>query len=314
MPARASHKTLFSALLQTQHFLQSLKVTGGLRRIPFARSAYAYLYQHWVPRDEFSVESLGDRLLLDPEDMGMSRALLLSRGEWELAETQIFRSFVRQGMTVVDIGANIGYYSLIAARLVGPTGKVFAFEPSPRNVTFLKRNIAANGYRNITVIPKAVTDYSGITQFDIDPASSGTHRISPSKGRSNSILAETISLDDYFTGHAARDTRVDFIKMDAEGAEPAILAGMRQLLERNPKVELLTEFSPAAIRMFGASPELFLRDLRDQGFAIYPVSNSGAAALALEPGENASFVASFASVNLLCLRGQGQPPQGTRAS
>lgn len=299
MPRRASNRTLFSALVQTQHFLQALKVTSTIRRIPFTQSAYTYLYQHWVPRAELSVEACGNTLLLDPEDMGMSRALLLAAGEWERPETEAFRSRVREGMTVIDIGANLGYYSLLAAQLVGPLGRVFAFEPSPRTFSFLEKSVAANGYRNITLVRKAVSDASGITQFQIDPESSGTHRISHHNSKPESILVETVSLDEYF---AKGDARVDFIKIDAEGAEPLILAGIRGVIERNASLVLMTEFSPRAIGDFGLSAESFLNELRNFGFAIHPINESGPSAIPLSPIEDVEFISKSPSSNLLCLR------------
>jgi FkbM family methyltransferase len=300
MGARTSNRALFSALIQTQHLLQGLKITGAIRKIPFAQSAYAYLYQHWVPHDKLAVEAFGSRLLLDPNDMGMSRTLILKAGEWERAETRVVCSLVREGMTLVDIGANMGYYSLLAASLVGSSGRVFSFEPSPRNFSFLESSVAANGYRNITLTRKAVSNSSGTAQFEIDPASSGNHRISRLGAKPNSILVETISLDDYFE---AVPGAIDFVKLDAEGAEPFILEGMHRLIERNPNLVLMTEFSPVAMRAFGRSPESFLSELRNCGFAIYTISDAGRSGVALDSKSDSVFVAQSPSANLLCLRG-----------
>jgi len=298
MPTRGSNKTMFSALVQTQHFLQALKISSTIRKIPLAQSAYAYLYKQWVPRDGFSVDVFGSRLLLDPEDMGMSRALLLADGKWEAGQTEVLRSLLREGATFVDVGANIGYYSVLAARIVGPRGRVFAFEPSPRNFAFLERNVTANFHRNVALISKAVSDCCGTTQFEIDPASSGTHRVSVSGARPNSILVETTSLDEYFV---AGDVRIDLIKMDAEGAEPLILAGMQRAIKRNPNLILVTEFSPVAILDLGHSPEGFLNDLRDSGFAIHPISDAGPSDLPLACAEDSDFIRHSGSTNLLCV-------------
>jgi len=303
MAARAASRGLFSALLGTQHLFQSLHITHTLKKIPLVRSTYEYLYQRCVPRETLTVNAFGHHLELDPEDMGMSRALLLSGGEWERAETAVFCSFVGEGMTVIDIGANIGYFTLLAARLVGALGRVVAFEPSPRNAALLGRNIRANGYHNVTTVAKAVSAVSGIAQFEIEPASSGTHHIATSSSRPNSIPVETVSLDDYFT---ERGQRVDFIKMDAEGSEPSILAGMGTVIDGNPNLALMTEFAPAAIRELGASSEAFLSDLRRAGFVIHRIVDGATPQLLAEDSDAAlvtTLASESASTNLLCLRG-----------
>ena len=313
----ANHKTLFSGLLRTQQFLMGLRISRAIRKIPLAYPAYTFLYQRWVPGEQFFVNSQGHKLFLDPRDMGMARALLLSGGAWEEAETRLFSSFVKEGMTVVDVGANVGYYTLLAARLVGEKGKVFAFEPSSDNFALLKRNVEENGYKNVVLVPKAVSDRSAKARLLIDRASSGSHSLSASRGGADFVDVETVSLDEYFAGGLER---IDVLKIDAEGAEMAILNGMGRLLERNTNLTLLTEFSPGAIREFGCSPEEYIWRLKSHEFQIYPIYEEQEKFRALDIEQVAELVASLAegeparrSLNLLCVKGNDTALFGDRA-
>jgi FkbM family methyltransferase len=253
------------------------------------------------------VEAQGHKLFLDPRDMGMARAFLLFSGRWEETETRLFSSLVKEGMTVVDIGANVGYYTLLAARLVGPKGRVYAFEPSPGNFALLSRNVEANGYKNVILIPKAVSNRSGTASLRIDRASSGGHSLSNFRGGADSIEVETISLDDYF---ACRSETIGVLKMDAEGAEVAILDGMSEVLERNPDLTLLTEFFPRAVQGLGYVPEDYIRELARSGFRIYPIDEDRGEVDSLDVERVSDLIDSLTRenasknvLNLLCLRG-----------
>jgi FkbM family methyltransferase len=302
-----NHGVLFSGLLRTQQFLMSLGISRAIRKIPLAYPAYKFLYRRWVPRDELFVNAHGHKLFLDPGDMGMARAFLLSGGEWEETETRLFSSFVKKGMTVVDVGANVGYYTLLAARLVGENGKVFAFEPGPDNLALLKQNVKENGYKNVVLVQKAVSDKTATARLLIDRSSSGGHSLSAFRDSADFVDVETVSLDEYFAG---RSERIDVLKIDAEGAEMAILNGMHRLLERNPDVTLLTEFFPRAIRAFGYPPEEYVRRLGAYGFEIYPIEEDRPELERLDPDRVRELIGPLVEkgtkkdvLNLICLRG-----------
>jgi FkbM family methyltransferase len=303
----AATRGMFSTLLRTQQFLMGLGVSRLVRKIPFAYPAYAYLYRHCAPQGHVCVQAEGHTLFLDPQDMGMARAFLLFNGRWEETESRLFSSLVKEGMTVVDIGANVGYYTLLAARLTGPGGKVYAFEPNPQNFALLSRNVEANGYQNVVLIPKAVSETSGTAALCIDRASSGGHSLSAFRGGADTVQVGTISLDDYFAGER---TVIDVLKMDAEGAEMAIFAGMRRLLARNPDLAMLTEFFPRAIRGLGHRPEEYIRQLAASGFQIHPIDEDHGEIESLDPASVSELIepltrkgASKDVLNLLCLRG-----------
>jgi FkbM family methyltransferase len=156
------------------------------------------------------------------------------RGQVETAIQNIFVERLRQGMVFYDLGANVGLFSLLAARLVGPTGQVISFEPDPHTAVRLGRNIARNGYQNITVIQAGVWSTTGNQRFKVADASSPDHgvgRFVAEYADEKDVAVECVALDDIAKKIAAPDA----IKCDVEGAEVEVLQGAKQvLLEHKP--------------------------------------------------------------------------------
>jgi FkbM family methyltransferase len=153
-------------------------------------------------------------------------------GSYELTKQELFCSMVKPGSVIFDIGANVGFYSLLASVLTGSTGHVFAFEPLPRNLSLLRRHIALNKSDNITVIDAAVARESGSTRFmNGNPASSGICE-------NGELTVRTVALDDI---NLPKPARVDLLKIDVEGAELSVLQGGRRLIKAyKPAILLAT--------------------------------------------------------------------------
>ena len=118
-------------------------------------------------------EVQGHKMFLDSKD-----ALGLSINEiYEPLETEFVKKEVKKGNVVLDIGANIGYYTLIFAKLVGENGKVFAFEPDPTNFALLKKNVEMNGYKNVVLVQRAVSNKTGKLKLYLCEDNPGDHRI-----------------------------------------------------------------------------------------------------------------------------------------
>jgi len=175
---------------------------------------------------------------------------------------------VRPGQTVLDVGANLGYYTLLFARAVGVSGRVFAFEPVEDNVKLLEQNIELNGYRNVTVIRKAVIDTTGLGQMFLSTSCCGNHTLFAPEENSSSVRVETISLDEYF--HEYRG-RIDFVKIDAEGAEGRIVRGMHFLLNENRHMKIVIEYWPFGLKKSGIPPREFLGFLARHEFELYRI-------------------------------------------
>lgn len=205
----------------------------------------------------------GFKMLLPSDDVGLTPHLVLD-GFWESWVTDVFLRSIKPGMTVIDVGANVGYYTLLGARAVGPTGKVYAFEPEPRNLKFLTSNVSLAGAHWTTVCGKALWNETGTSKLFVraDDQCGGHSMIGGDESKAVSI--ETITLDEYL----GNNQRVDVMKIDAEGAEPFIIEGMQQVIAASPGMKILMEFAPDFVRGSGRDPQEFLNMLIGLGLSI----------------------------------------------
>jgi len=238
----------------------------GLGRVKPIRALYNSLYSFLKPK---KVTVMGQVMWLDSHDT----LELATREVYEPFETQLFLKEVKKGQTVVDIGANIGYYTLLAARLVGPRGKVYAFEPDPANFALLKKNVETNGHSNVVLVNSAVSDKTQRAKLFLNPTNKGDHRLYDSKDGRPSVPVQTLRLDDFFR---QLDKKVDLIKMDIQGSEAKAFDGMKGLLAKNKSVKLVTEFSPGSLKLSASSPQKYLQALKKAGFKLWEISEKDA--------------------------------------
>jgi FkbM family methyltransferase len=249
-------------------FLNFLKKTAiavsghGLGQIKPIRAAYNSLFHLLKPK---SVMVQGHRMWLDDQDT----LELATREIYEPFETALFKKELKAGQTVLDIGANIGYYTLIAAKLVGTRGKVYAFEPDPDNFALLKKNVEYNCYSNVVLVNSAVSDKNQTARLFINKANKGDHRLYDSKDGRPSIAVKTIKLDDFFK---KLDKKIHFIKMDIQGSEARALNGMKGLIRKNRALSLVTEFSPGSLKLNGQNPRKYLETLKSLGFKLREIA------------------------------------------
>ena len=242
-------------------------------------------------------------MFLDPND-----SLRLSLwGEYEPLETRLFTSHIQNGHVVLDIGANIGYYTLLAARLVGPQGAVYAFEPDPDNFALLQKNIYQNGYQNVVLENQAVANENGKIELFKGGENWGGHRIYDPGDSQEHITVDAIVLDDFFKN---KPTDIQLIKMDIEGAEVRAIQGMRSLLEKCENIKLFTEFSAAALSQSGSSPEEYLDLLEQLGFDLHYLDEEAATIQAASAGDILKFTArKEGPANLFCTKGYDRSQQ-----
>ena len=179
--------------------------------------------------------------------------------------TELFRRAIKPGATVLDIGAQFGYFSLIAAKQAGWEGKVYAFEPVPANFQLLDRNIRMNGYTDIIhAVQKAIGNkQTGATLFMYEGSDSHGMYRHPQALVKGTISVECITIDDFLAGQP-----VDVIKMDIEGNEPYALEGMKQTISKSHSLILFAEFAPAFLRRAGVEPSEYLAQLASLGFDV----------------------------------------------
>ena len=202
-------------------------------------------------------------IMLDQTDVAVSGSLAL--GVFENTEINLFRKYLKPNLVVVDIGANIGYYTIIAGKHIGPEGQVFAYEPEDRNYSLLKKNIEANGLANTIPIKIGLSKNHSICKLYLDENNKGRHSLAFKKNKEESTI-ETDTLDNSLKQHGS--PKVDIIKMDIEGAEFLALDGMRETIKRSPYLIIFTEFYPKAIIALGGDPLTYLKKLIEFGFSI----------------------------------------------
>lgn len=203
----------------------------------------------------------GLTVYVNPDDQAITAAAIQA-GYFEPLLTKVLLENLRVGDTVIDIGANIGYYSVLAAKKVGPSGRVIAFEPDPQAFSFLKRNVEVNRFTNIVAEQKAVSNVPGILKLYIARQNLGDHRIFPAEEARQEIEVSAVALDDYLSDAAP----LHFIKIDTQGAEGLIFEGMQGTLRRHPNVRVAVEFWPYGLERAGSSGAQLLNQIQTLGF------------------------------------------------
>ena len=177
-------------------------------------------------------------IYVQEEDEQVGRHVL--RDSYEPNVTAVFRRYVRPGMQVLDIGANIGYFTMLSASLVGPSGGVFAIEPNPDSVKLLEASRRENGYENVRIFQVAAGRAPGL--LVLNRASSNAMTSAVPEAVSHLVRSTTVPsfrIDDLVPS----DVKIDFIKIDVEGAEYNALLGARALIARS-RPTIVSEFSP----------------------------------------------------------------------
>jgi FkbM family methyltransferase len=171
----------------------------------------------------------GGRLLVNPSDVGISKELLVY-GVHEPAATAIMARLLRPGMTVLDVGANIGYYVLLEHRAVGPTGCVVAIEPAPRNAALLRENIALNALARVQVLDAAIGDRDGPGVLHISSKSNWNSMLPIDGSSEGTVDVQMLRLDTVVERLGLE--RIDLVRMDLEGYETTVFRGMAETLRR----------------------------------------------------------------------------------
>lgn len=191
-------------------------------------------------------------------------------GWLERESVQACRERVRPGMTVVDAGAHIGYYTRQFAEWVGPTGRVLAIEPHPENFAILRANVAR--YPQVEALAVAAGGCQADLPLFVSPGHSNHSLIAGYTAAEGTVLVPVVPIDELL---AARGLSPALVKSDTEGAEPLVLDGLARTLALCPEIALLLEYNPAALAAAGWQPEAFLERLRGLGFDVRILTPDG---------------------------------------
>jgi len=283
--------------------LRRLRLAGVVKALwpDGARAAANAAYRGVVQAPEEPLYVGGQRMFL--ASAGRYASPDMAMGVYEPGTTRLIERLLKPGDCVLDIGAHVGYYALLAARLVGSGGQVFAFEPEPENYALLVQNVALNGYRNITAVQRAVSDHAGAGQLFLSTADNGRHSLYRLEGsRGACVAVQTTTVDEFLA--ALGWPPVHFIKLDVEGGELAALSGMTGCLARSPRIALIVEYCPWIMQALGTVPQRLPEALLKLGLESAVVSDRGTVSLAADGIEALTrrLLQQRSYVNLLCQR------------
>lgn len=285
------------------HLLRAMALCGiPLHRVPRLRSAW-YRWGERLARlaaDADGAVSLrvAGRPFRVPAGTASLRDYVLA--PYEPRTTRWFRQAICPGAAVLDIGAQFGYFSIIAALQAGPAGRVVAFEPEPRNQQFFSANVRAAGVANqVTLAPVA----AGAARAKIPLfayARSDSHGMYPIPGVPvrEVLEVEVVAGDEYLAGR-----KFDVIKIDVEGHEPAVLAGMPKTIAASQVV--ITELAPAFLARAGFNAADYIHRLRTLGFEVQLIDERGGRLVAPEAALQRAAAHPAWYGNLYCRKLQG---------
>lgn len=244
-------------------------VASYLNSLEFAQRQEKLTVKRDVSRIQ-QVSVAGLRMFVDPEDLDLG--LPLMHGEYEPHVTRIFKDHVQAGMGVLDIGANIGYYSMIAASLVSDTGVVYAVEPNTNNVKFIELSKRENDFKNIKIINSAAGEDFDILSLNSSYSNGTTAHLSANQQTlMKSTVVACMPLDNLIPA----ERKIDLIKIDIEGFEYRALLGAKRLLSNWHPI-IISEFSPDFMPLTGGNDgPTYLRFLFDLGYTASVIQKNG---------------------------------------
>jgi FkbM family methyltransferase len=185
---------------------------------------------------------------------------------WEAEETAFFRATLRPGDVLVDCGANFGWFSVLGSSLVGESGRVIAIEPEAANLALLRANLWVHGSDNVEVVAAAAGAHRGLVELRLDMSNRGnhqTHALTGAKLIANSRLVPIVPLDELLAG-----SRVDLVKIDVQGYDHEVFAGLSETIAGNPGIVLLVEFWLTGLQERGLDASEVLNLYRAGGFDV----------------------------------------------
>jgi FkbM family methyltransferase len=235
------------------------------KKFPFLLRVYKFIFSSVNDTREYTVSiPLQSKLIVSGNDLGLG-SFLRTKGEYEPQLTKQFIAALKEGDIVLDIGANVGYYTVLASKLVGKKGKVYAFEPSPQSLPLLKKNLAFNNCKNVIVVEKALgKNEDEHVAFYLDKANPGESRLA-GHGQRETMKIESTTLDNFVTKNNIK--KIAVIKVDVEGREPWVFAGGKEVLTA-ANTKLFFECNQNALAEVGYSVSQLLSMVTDYKFVI----------------------------------------------
>lgn len=221
----------------------------------------------------------GPKIYLDTRDISITPHLILD-GYWERWVSKLFFYTIQPGMTVLDIGANCGYYTLLAAMKVGRMGTVHSFEPNPFHHNNILKSLSINGFSNTYLHKVALSNKNGEIdlyvpipeniQEQTDTGSASLFRSNLNTSKFETIKVPAVELSSYLPNL----TKVDVIKLDIEGAEPLVMESLFKIIDNSGSMEIFMEYYPKRWVTQGYDPELILNGFLERGFCFHIIDHN----------------------------------------
>ena len=245
--------------------LQAGRMTLGRLNYIFLNSPEFRALQHERHKPHL-VELDGFKIHVRADDSAVGADIERNR-RYEPYVEQEMRPHLNEGCVLLDIGANIGYFTLLGASLVGTTGKVIAFEPVPDNCELIRLSYAVNGFENVVLYPHAVLDREQECAFLMDGSDASLiEQAAPANSLATSVVLDQV---------LSREERIDVVKMDIEGSEARAWLGMRNIIARHRPI-VFTEFHPEALASVSkVEPVDYLRSIEAAGYQLFVLRRDG---------------------------------------
>ena len=275
----------FISIIKQEGVSAALKAVYSFLADKYSRFKYSLLVRYYNTfHHGLALRKIqGNKMYLSVNDLGLSRDLLL-HGIREPLQTNLVKQLIKPGMTVADIGANLGYYVLIEASIVGESGKIYAIEPVPSNYEILKKNVYKNNYQSIVethlcaigdtceVSKMAMTTSSNFSTMFLNEEEMSDWMKKQLKVSTEKILeVETLTLDKFLVGKRP----IDFVRMDVEGYEGKIIKGMSNTAKNSRnRLQMFIEIHPGVFENSKATLAELIQDLTDMGLRVKFIVNT----------------------------------------
>ena len=246
-----------------------------------AEFIYCYLLRPWPLRDitNWLIKKLIPEkvnigkasLFLNPNDPVVSGAIFFN--VYEKSEIKFIKSISFKGMKVIDIGANIGYYTTLLSQEAGDRGLILAIEPDLESFKYLSRSINSLENKNVLSFPIAASNLKQKLPLYISKDNRGDNRLYQNNQKRDHFLVDCLTIDEL--SFQTKIESFDLIKIDVQGYEPKVFQGMQKTIRSSKNLTILTEFWPKGIIQAGESPVNFLRTLRKMKLKLFELKKNG---------------------------------------
>jgi len=246
----------------------------------------------------------GSTVVLNPNDPVVSGAL--TAGVYEKPETAFFLEACQPGMTFLDVGANVGYYTALAIPRLG-MGRIIALEPDPESFRYLQQTVAANGRSNTICLQKGAAAEKGTLMLFASDSNRGDNRLYANEFPGTKTQVEVTTIDGLLK--ELQIPSLDLVKIDVQGFEGHVLRGMETTLRQRGRLVMLMEFWPFGLKSAGTSAEEVLERLERAGLQLFELTAKGMLIPLVDKQDIVARHPGRRYTNIVAYRGDGPPPR-----